>query len=181
MGIPTSAPRSFFAGDTVKWLVSAPDYLPANGWSLDVNLTSAAGNHSVTSTDNGDDRHLITFPVAVTTAIAAGDYTLTIAATDGTERFTIQTGNITVRPNLQSVADGRSDVKKGLDKINAWLGGDKSPEVAKYMIAGRSMESWPLEDLRKHRNYLKREFVVELNSGPGKKPHRRRLLTRMAG
>jgi len=182
MGIPISAPRSFFAGDTVKWLVSAPDYLPANGWSLDVNLTSAAGNHSVTSTNNGDDRHLITFPVAVTTAIAAGDYTLNIAATDGTERFTIQTGNITVRPNLQSAADGRSQVKKDLDALNAWItSGDL--KVAEYQIAGRSMKYHDPITLEKLRSVRKKEYRAEQNADlmqAGRKP-RRRLLTRMAG
>jgi len=182
MGIPTRAPDSFFAGDTVKWTVSATDYLPADGWTLDVNLTNASENHSVTSTNNGDGQHLVTLSAVLTAAITAGDFTLSVAATKGGERYTISTRDITVRPNLSSVVDGRSQVKKDLDALNAWItSGD--PKVSEYQIAGRSMKYHDPLTLEKLRANRKKEYRAEQNADlimSGRKP-RRRLLTRMAG
>ncbi len=183
MGIPTSAPRSFFAGDTVKWTVSAPDYLPSDGWSLDVNLTNSAENHNVTSTDNSDGLHLVTFSAALTAAITAGDYRLSIAAVKSGERYTIETSSVTVRPNLTSAADARTHVKKTLDAIEAYLEDPNNLRAAAYSISGRSLNRIPMtEVIALHSRYRKlwrdEKNADRINSG--QKP-RRRLLTRMAG
>jgi len=180
MGIPVLAPTSFFAGDTSKWLVHQPAYLPPT-WSAKADITNASNHYTVTGSDNGDGRHLLNISPAVSAAMVAGDYTLRVSVTDGTDQFTIHTGALTVRPNLSGIADARSQVKQDLDALNAWItSGD--PKVAEYWIAGRKMRYQDPIALEKLRAIRKKEYRAEQNADlimSGRKP-RRRLLTRMA-
>jgi len=182
MALSTNPPTSFFAGDTSKWTVDQPDYRPADGWSAVVDITNASEHHAFTSTDNGDGRHLITISKAASAAMIAGDYTLRIAMSNGTEQFTVLTGTLTVRPDLSGLADARSQVKKDLDALNLWIT-SSDPKVAEYSIAGRSMKYHDPLTLEKLRSIRKKEFRAEQNADrimSGRKP-RRRLLTRMVG
>ena len=119
--IPTRAPASFFAGDTVKFTVSAPDYLPADGWVASLNLTNSSETHAITGSDNGDGKHLLTISAAVSAAITAGDFRLVVAGERSGERLTDTTGPITVRPHLSRSPDVRSQVKNTLDALAAYL------------------------------------------------------------
>jgi len=180
--IPTSAPASFHAGDTVRWLVDAPDYLPADGWAIHVNLTNALETTTVLSADNGDGRHLVTITAAASTVITPGDYNLVAAAQDGTDRFPVTADQITVRPNLTAAADGRTHVKKTLDALEAWVE-SSNPGVAEYQIAGRTMKYIPIAELLALQSKYRQLYKNELNAdrlSSGKRP-RRRLLTRMQG
>jgi len=182
MGIPNRAPSSFFSGDTVKFTVSAPDYLPTDGWAAKLNLTNSTETHEITGTDNGDGKHLLTISATVSASITDGDYRLIVAVEKAGERFTLSTGSVTVRPNLSSIADGRSHVKKTLDALEAWIE-TRNPGVAEYQIAGRSMKYMPMTDLLallgKYRQLWKQEQDAD-RLASGERP-RRRLLTRMAG
>jgi len=180
--IPSRAPTSFFASDTVKFTVSAPDYLPADGWVAKLNLTNSSGTHAFTGSDNGDGKHLLTISAAVSSAIAAGDYRLVVAVELAGERVTISTGSVTVRPDLTSAADGRSHVKRTLDALESWIE-SRNPGVAEYQIAGRVMKYIPIADLLALQSRYRQLWKQEQNGdrlASGQRP-RRRLLTRMAG
>ena len=128
--IPTSAPSAFHAGDTVKWLESAPNYLPADGWTLVADVTNSTEHHTITSSDYGDGQHLFVLTATDSDAFKVGDYRMGIAATNAAnERYTIANMDITVRPNLSGLADARSQVKKDLDALNAWIT-SSNPKVA---------------------------------------------------
>ncbi len=181
MGIPTQAPQSFFAGDTVKWIVGQPDYLPADGWSIRVDLTDASNHYTKTSTDNGDGRHLIAFTATETAAFAAGDYTMAVKAVKGSESYTIAHGALTIRPNLSSPADARSHVKKTLDMIEAYMENPNYLQAASYSIAGRQLSRYSQADLLALYSKYRQLYQQEQNAArlaSGQKP-RRRLLTRM--
>jgi len=182
MGTPVQPPSSFFAGDTTKWIVDAPDYLPADGWSLLVNITNQSNTYNKTSTDNGDGRHLITLAVADTTTYVAGDYNMVVAAIKGAERYTIYTGKLTVRPNLATAVDARSHVKKTLDAIEAYMEDPNNLTAASYSIAGRSLSRRTSEEMiALHSHYTKlwkqEKDADRIDSGQGP---RRRLLVRAA-
>jgi len=184
MGIPTRAPDSFFAGDTVKWTVNEPDYLPADGWVASADLTNAANQHySVTGTDNGDGLHLITIDGTTSAGIAAADYSLVVTVKKGSERHVVSTSSLVVRPDIASAADPRSHVKKTLDAIEAYLEDPNNLTAASYSIAGRSLNRMPVtEVITLHSRYQKlwRDEQNAERLASGQKP-RRRLLTRMAG
>jgi len=179
--IQTKAPTAFFAGDTVKWIETLADYLPADGWSLVADFTNAVDHYTVSSTDDGHGSHVLLITSAVSAGYVAGDYRMGIAAVNAAgERYTIQSADISVRPNLAGVGEARSQVKKDLDALNSWItSGD--PKVAEYTIAGRSMKYHDPLTLEKLRAIRKREYRNEQNAdhmmAGGKS--RRRLVTRM--
>ncbi len=179
MAIPTHAPERFYAGDTVKWTEYTPDYMPSDGWKLDVNLTNASENHSVTSSDNSDGTHLITWAVADTTPITPGEYRLTIAATKSGERYTVSSCDITVQPNPQQAADLRSINKQILDNLQNEL--SNSTGKGEIRIRDRVVRWRSLEELENtiaiYRKLYNQEIATERRLS-GKKS-RRRLLTRM--
>jgi len=181
--IPNGAPAAFHAGDTVKWLESARNYLPTDGWSLVADLTNGLNHYSITSTDNGDGQHLLSLASTASANYVVGEYRLGIAAIHASgERYTIGQSTIEVRPNLSSAADARSHVKKTLDAIEAWIE-SRNPGVAEYSVAGRSMKYWSMEELIAHHDRYRKLYKQEQNAdrlASGKRP-RRRLLTRMRG
>jgi len=181
--IPNRAPTAFHAGDTVKWLESARNFLPTDGWTLIADLTNGWNHYTITSTDNGDGQHLFLLTPADSDTYVVGEYRMGIAAINTAgDRYTIATLDIVVRPNLSGISDARSQVKKDLDALNAWItSGDV--KVAEYTIAGRSMKYHDPITLEKLRAMRKREYRNEQNAdliASGHKP-RRRLLTRMRG
>jgi hypothetical protein len=179
--IPNRAPSAFHAGDTVKWLESARNYLPADGWALVADLTNGSNHYTITSSDNGDGRHLFTLSAATSATFAVGEYRLGIAATNAAnERFTIAQSTVSVRPNLSSAADARSHVKKTLDAIESWIE-SRNPGVAEYSVAGRSMKYWSVDELLKMQSRYRQLYKQEQDADrlvSGRRP-RRRLLTRM--
>jgi len=181
--IPNRAPAFFHAGDTVKWLESVRNYLPANGWTLIADLTNGAHQYTLTSNDNGDGRHLFVLPASDSAAFAVGDYRMGVVATNAAgERYTLSTLDVSIRPNLSGISDARSQVKKDLDALNLWLS-TSDIKVAEYTIAGRSMKYHDPLTLEKLRAIRKREYRNEQNAdliASGRKPHRR-VLTRMQG
>jgi hypothetical protein len=123
LSIPTTEPLSVRAGDTWRWRRVLPDY-PAPIWSLSYALVNAAGKITAAATADGSD-HLVSLAPATTAAHAAGAYQWVAHVTDGTDRYQIGAGSITVLPDL-SVAtshDGRSHARRMLDAIDALLEG----------------------------------------------------------
>jgi len=182
MGIPTQAPESFFAGDTVKWLVSDANYLPSDGWSMVADLASGSTHISTTATDNGDGRHLITVTTSDTGSLPAGDYSLAVSAQKAGERYTLVRSSLRVLPNLSSAADARSKIKQALDAIEAYLADSNNLQAASYSIAGRQLSRYSAADLIQLHNHYRALYKQEQDADrlvSGQKP-RRRLLTRMS-
>jgi len=184
MAIPLQAPTSFFSGDTVQWLESHADYAPADGWTLTADFSNADRHVSLASLDNGDGKHLMRLGVAESSLFVAGDYTLGVSASNSAgDRFTVYTQDVQVKANLANATDGRSQVKKDLDALNAWVT-SRDVKVAEYQIAGRSMKYFAPMELETLRNARKREYQREQNVAAlarGERPKRRRLLSRMRG
>ena len=122
--IPTSEPARVRAGDTVTWRKSLSLYPATEGWVLYYRAISAGAKFDITaSADNAD--HLVNVPPATSDDWTAGDYTLVAWVSDGTDRVSLESGRITVLPNLAAVAtagyDSRTQAKKMLDAIDAAL------------------------------------------------------------
>ncbi|MDX8383019.1 MAG: hypothetical protein R8M45_02985, partial [Ghiorsea sp.] len=130
-----------------------------------------------------DSSHLFSLPSSLTDTFLAGEYRLGVVATHASgERFTLFSADVVVLGNLSRAGDARSQVKKDLDALNAWIS-SSDPKVAEYSIAGRTMKYHDPLTLEKLRNNRKREYLAEQNAerrAAGFKP-RRRMLTRMQG
>lgn len=122
--VPTTEPASIIAGDTLAWRREdlTASYPAGAGWALTYRLVNAAGKIDIAAAASGD-AFAIAVAAATTAGYAAGGYTWVATVTKAAERYTIGSGQITVRPNLAALntADTRSSARKALDACNAAL------------------------------------------------------------
>jgi hypothetical protein len=163
--IPTTEPAFLQAGDTLTWQRSLPDYPASASWVLTYRLINAAGKIDITAAASGDD-HLVTVAAATSAAYAAGDYEWTAYVTKATERYTIGSGRVTIRPDLAAKAAGfeaRSVARKALADLraalSAWL--TSNGAIQEYEIAGRRMKFAGADDIRKRISIAEREVARE--------------------
>lgn len=160
--IPTTVPVSVTAGDTLQWRIALADYLASAGWTLKYRLINAANKYDITAAASGAD-YLVTVAAATSAAYAAGTYSWQAYVEKGTERFTVGSGSLVVKPNLAAQASGydtRSHARKTLAAIEAWIEG-RDPGVAEYEIAGRRMKYIPKAELLAMRSRYQREVREE--------------------
>lgn len=163
--VPVREPASVVAGDTVTWQITLTDYPAGEGWTLKYRLINSAGKIDITSSASGSD-HLVFVAAATTAGWAAGTYSWQ-AYVDGvsSQRFTVGSGQIVVKPNLAAEAAGfdtRTTAKKTLDLIDAaLLAHGASAWTQEYEIAGRRMKFKSVADFMAMRDKLKAEVARE--------------------
>lgn len=160
--VQTTEPRYLTAGDTWTWKITLPDYLAGDGWVLSYALASSSALITISSSASGDD-HLVEVAAAATAAYSAGDYEWQSYVTLGSDRYSVDFGTVTVRPNLAvatSGYDSRSPAKKALDAINTYLE-TGNLEAADVQIDGRAIKNTPVLDLYRLRDKLKAEVANE--------------------
>jgi hypothetical protein len=161
--IPDSLPASLRAGDTWKWTRTLADY-PAGVWTLKYRFKNSAGGFEVVTTASGTD-HLAAVSAATSATIAAGDYEWIGWVESAGEKYTIESGSVTVSADYRSTAastalDDRSHARKMLAAIETWLE-SRDPAVAEYEIAGRRMKYVPIAELLRLRSRYKNEVAAE--------------------
>lgn len=164
MDIPTTEPTEVTAGDTVKWTRTLSDY-PAGTWTLSYTLINAASKIAITASASGTD-HLVSVTPATSAAWSAGLYDWQAYVTDGTDRYQVDSGRITVNANYAGATtlDDRSHVKKTLDAIEAVIEGRASQAQQSYTINGRSLTRIPLSELYEFRKQYQAEYAAELQA-----------------
>lgn len=100
--VPTTEPTTPRAGDTWQWVRTLPDY-PAPGWILTYTLYSAAAVLSLVAVADGAD-HRVDLPPATTAAYPAGRYDWVAHVSDGTDKFQVGAGVMTVQPAFPAAA-----------------------------------------------------------------------------
>jgi hypothetical protein len=150
--IPTTEPTQIVAGDTVKWTRELPDYPSSDGWSLRYAIRGAA-SVDVTATSDGTG-YAVAIPSSATATLGAGLYQLTgWVEKDGEVYTVVGPAAITVKPNLQTAADGalQSPAERELALIDAQIAELLASPIESYSIAGRSVAKRKLEDLNRQR------------------------------
>lgn len=169
----TKLPPTITAGDSLAFTISLSDYLASAGWSLSYVLLNASGKINLSSTADGDD-HSVSIVAAVTADYSPGDYKYTSFATNGTERHTVESGNVTILPDpaAQTTFDGRSHAELCLENINSILEGKATADNFSYSISGRSLSKYSWEELITARNYYRAEVAAEKRNAAGKSSNR---------
>lgn len=159
--IPQTEPTEITAGDYIQWNVQGGDY-PAPTWDVSYVLINADNKYTIDAADNGSD-HLITIDGATSANFVAGVYNYQRYATNGSQRVTTGTGEITIKPNFASVStiDNRTQTKRILDAINAVIEKRASTDQESYQIAGRALKRTPLPDLIKLRDRYQAMYAAE--------------------
>lgn len=111
------------AGDTLKVELAqlAIDYPASDSNSVSAIFTPiAGGTPAEIAASDGSDSWLITVPAATSVGWAAGRYRWTVRVTKGTDKLTVDQGEILVEADPASAAtDTRSHARKTLDALEA--------------------------------------------------------------
>lgn len=105
--LPAGYPKSFVAGDTVEFDVANPDYLPADGWSLTI-IISTSTPAEFDAVVDGDHFH-VTIPgegeVVPNSDIATGIFRMSEVYTKDAVRKTARTWRVHVMQNPSKAVD----------------------------------------------------------------------------
>lgn len=135
--VPTWEPTRLTAGD--RWIWERQDLTgtyPASSWTLAYALVSPDKQIALTATPSGD-HHRIDVPASVTADYPAGTYAWQAYVTDGSDRRTIGTGTIKIKPDLAAAIHGkdtRSFAKQRLAILEKALLA-RDPSIANYSIS----------------------------------------------
>ena len=139
--------QELVAGDTLNFLTSTPGYSAADGWVLNFRLVPRTAGNAVlalSSTAEGES-HRTQASAATTGSWAADNYSWSAWVARAGESFTLQRGEITVRPDPRTLAagvDGRSLARKTVDDLLAarseWA--RTQGRTRRYKIADRERE-----------------------------------------
>lgn len=150
--VPTTEPARIVAGDSLRWTIAQPDYLPADGWVLKYRASNAAANFAIVSTAAGE-LHAVSVAASESADYAAGDYMLT-AYVEGpdAQRVTLYSKPLTVAPNLAAEAntDARTTARQILDALKQLYRDHVASGRAltdSYSVAGRSFKFLSVADL----------------------------------
>lgn len=162
-------PTEINAGDSASWSKSCPGYTPAEGWavryvlrgpgSLDIEYASAIGSE-----------YRFELPASATRDLPPGLYRWAAFASRDDDRRTLDSGTLTVRPDLESAGqiEARSHAQRMLDAIEATLLKRATRDQQSYEIEGRRLDRTPIADLERLRNHYRRVVDRETaNDGRG--------------
>lgn len=178
MDIPNSEPKSFRAGDTVKWVKSFDDY-PSDQWTLVYRIINKDDSISVLTTPNANKGFNAVISSTESTNFTAGIHTIIGQVTKDDEAYTIINSLVEILPNLISSAsiDLRTTAQKLLVILDeSLLKHGVSAYTHTYNIEGRSLQFRTHEEFMKFRNQIKAEANQDTRKQQGKK-RQTRILT----
>lgn len=130
------------AGDTVKFSFEA-EYDSAT-FTPHLVLNNRFKKYQVAGTGGFE----INISASVSAEFEPGDYAYTIYFTDGTERYTFESGFVQVKPDLSAkVVDARSMSQKTLDAIQDTLHGTATHAQQQMTINGRAISRYSIAEL----------------------------------
>jgi hypothetical protein len=143
-------PTSLRAGDTWKWKRSDLTDYPSPTWTLRYEFKNATANFEIIAAQDGSTTAFaVTVAMATTAAYSAGKYSWVAFVTNGTERYTVDSGTFEVAKDYGDnlAFDGRTHARKTLESINAVIEGRASRDQQEYSIGDRTLKRTPMADL----------------------------------
>ena len=175
----TTIPKQIVAGDSIGWTKSLSNYPASAGWALSYTLVSPTARQVINGSASGDD-FLLAANATTTAAWAPGTYTWTAAVSKGTDRYTIESGQVEILADPATAASGldtRSHVKKTLDALEAVIEGKAANDQLAVSVAGRSITRMSPEELLSWRDKYNALYIRE-QVRAGNRPSRSRVLVR---
>lgn len=165
-----SCPSSLVAGDSLNFLTAVPDYPATAGWTLTYRLVprnSANVVQQLNAVAEGAD-YRVQVSRTTTANWAADSYTWASYVQKGTERVTLESGQIVISPDPASAVpgyDGRSQAQRAVDDLRAALAtfNASNGRVKSYKIADREMEFVSASDIMAKLQYWEFELHREKN------------------
>ena len=171
--LPRNPPGTVPAGDTIEFLVTVPsDYA---SWTGSARLTGAGQMAATSCAAEGADFHIkfqgtASAPTVAdgTSSLPAGQYTLTVWASNGNDRVTVAQWPVTMTADLATGEPALAHAIKMLDIVEsaiiARVSGNNDGGIDQYTIDGTSVVKIPIEQLERLRNKYSAE-VAALQNG----------------
>ncbi len=144
--IPTCEPSAIVAGDSATWQRALSDYPADQGWVLHYRLLSNGKTPiTIDGSASGPD-HLISLTSTQTEAFGAADYNWTAYVTNGSDRRTVGTGLLTIKPDPTTQTqtyDPRSANQQILAQIKVALAAEASNPLTEYRIGDKTFKRDP--------------------------------------
>lgn len=115
-------PSTIRAGTSIDWSFILAEYLPSDGWSARIHLTSHSGGAAIAipaSANSANNGFVVQQAADYTDAWAAGSYTLDIEVTKGTDIFVPCTQPLTVQLKLGTTSDKLTALQADLAAVDA--------------------------------------------------------------
>ncbi|CAG2144460.1 hypothetical protein LMG31506_03010 [Cupriavidus yeoncheonensis] len=154
-------PAKISAGLTFSRLVRLDDY-PAPVWALSA-MFRGPSTINVSSAAEGD-QHRLRAEATATTLWTPGVYAYSVRATNGADVVEVESGTITIAPDMANTADGtdpRSHARRALDAIEAVIEKRASMDQERYKINNRELWRTPVSELLKLRDTYRAEVRRE--------------------
>lgn len=171
------------SGDSLNFSTTTPGYSAADGWVLKFRLVPrTAGNNAIdlTSEADGED-HRTQVAAAVTAGWTPDTYGWAGWVEKGTEKYTVQSGQIVVKPDPRTAAaglDSRSEARKALDQAKAALA-SWTPTTRRYRIGDREREFNSAAEIIKLITYWEQKVQEEDRLAGRAETIGRRIYTRL--
>jgi hypothetical protein len=157
----TQLPSELTAGDTWQWTRTLAAY-PAPTWTATVYFQGGSKALNAVAVASGTD-HSFSISAAATSALPPGGYKWTVRVTDGTNKFTAESGWVDVRRDPASTgnADPRSWARRTLEAIECTLEGRATSDQLAMQIKDRSISHIPIPELMDLRDRIRQEVRAE--------------------
>ena len=149
-------PNKLRAGDSFIFTGSVSEY-PASVWTMTLKIANQNAVYTVTGSADGDN-HLLSVAYTATAKWKAGKYRIIAQVFNGSEKYTIATGDFELLPDLVNQTDGRHHVEKVLGAIEAVLEGKATTDHLSMSFNGRNIQRFTPEQLL----YWRDKYKVEL-------------------
>lgn len=154
-------------GDTLNFTTTVDGYAASAGWALKYRLIPRVSGSAIeiTCTASGD-LHLAQVDATTTANWVAGTYTWASWVEQGTEKYSVATGEIKLLVNPRTATapfDLRTDAQVALDQAKAAFAA-WTPTTKSYSIGGRSMEFNSAADILPVISYWEAEVAKETNA-----------------
>lgn len=150
-------PQEITAGESVSWKKSLSDYPASESWELTYSLVNSSGRIQIVSTAEDDD-HLIEVAFSTTAAYTAGEYHYQAHISDGSERYLVDEGEVTILPDFaeqSSGYDNRPWYDIAIDALELSIRGRASKTQLMQTVSGIQIQHMSLNDQLKALRKLK--------------------------
>lgn len=148
--VPTTEPSILVAGDSWSWTKSLSEFPPSEGWALGYSIRGAS---TLLDTDVVVSTVGSLFSIVVdkvkTAALVAGAYQWQSYVTKAAERYTVETGIISVLPSLSGFtgSQGQNHIERTYALLEAAIEGRITKDYQNYSINGRAISKIDIKEL----------------------------------
>ena len=171
-------PAQLQIGDTWQWTENISDYPASAGWALTFSLYRYGQSVIQVEASVSGDGFSVSVPPSATSGKAAGEWQWTAYVSKGTDRFTVETGTVKLKPDLAAAtptSDLRTNDEKILDALIATQQRRATKEQESMQIAGRAIRYMAPDELERTIGI----YTYKVKAQQGRL--RRTVLTRFGG